>query len=687
MSARPTSDFDVVSIQPVNRGEQAPHEPADPTTPDGSETEQAHPELTRLSKEVSHLHAHIFMLEKRLRDQKKRIAETEALRASLAWRIGVRLENGVRRAAPSDTRRGRAVHIGAQALRTVRRGGIAGLVRHTQIWREYRAKGTRHPQAEYRDWLKRHSPRSSDLRQMSATSKGWASKPLISIILPVYNPEIEWLEAAIKSVADQVYTNWELCIADDLSVDPEVRKTIERWLSADSRIKAVFRDENGGISRASNSAIELATGEFMALLDHDDLLRPHALFRVVELLQTEPELDLIYTDEDKILVDGGYGDPHFKPTWSPELLLSLNYVCHLSVLRSSLVHEIGGFREGFEGSQDHDLILRFTEHTDHIGKIDDVLYAWRVVEGSTALSLEAKPEAVERSRRAVEESLERRGRKGGVVNARTHGYLTVRYDLVEQPEIAIVIPTRDRLELLRQCIENIESKSTYKNYTITLIDNDSAEPETLSFFKDTKYDVVKAPGPFNYAHIINIGIRHTSAPFVLQLNNDVTVMTPDWLEAMLEHAQHPEVGAVGARLVFPEGNPQHEGIAVGAGPEKVSPAGNLNHPWLVTREVSAVTGACLLIRREIFDQVGGFDESLLVAYNDVDFCLRVHEAGYTNIYTPCAELIHQESSSRGSLHPTLDEQRFRERWGADEVPKDPYLNPHLIWPWPMRFRD
>ena len=603
-------------------------------------------------------------------------ADVKNLRDSGAGRIADAVQHGVQVVAPPGSRRQRSLHRLVRAAIVLREQGPSGL---RKAVRE-RDRGLAEPiEEQYEEWRARHEPSWEELNRMRHENRLWTVRPLVSIIMPTYNPQEDWLRPAIESVLGQVYENWELCIADDASSAEHVNDILEQFVAADPRIKVVHRAENGGIAAASASALQLAGGEFVALLDHDDLLRPHALHRMVELLQEDPELDVMYSDEDMLLPEGTYGKPFFKPDWSPDLLLSVNYVCHFLVMRRDLVERVGGFRPGFDGAQDHDLVLRATEQARHVGHVPDILYTWRQVPGSVALAGDAKMYAYEAGRRAVEEAIARRGLSGRVTRAEDLGRYHVRLDIVDNPAVAIVIPTRDRVELLRRCIESVESQSTYSNWSITIIDNDSVDPQTLEYLLTTPHRVVRKPGHFNYSRLINTGRGAIDAPYMLTLNNDVTVVTPDWIEALLEQVQRPEVGVAGGRLLFPDGRVQHEGIGIG-NVRGGYIAANLDAWWMgrVIRNVSAVTGACQMVKTAAFDEVGGYDETLAVGFNDVDFCLRLHAAGYLVVYTPFAELIHPESASRGrALDPVADYEIFWERWGVPGGIHDPYLSPHV----------
>lgn len=581
--------------------------------------------------------------------------------------------------APPGSRRYLLIYRLIRSLILLSQDGPEGLRRAIRD-RDRNATGTRAGsiQRQYDLWRRRHQPDWSALREMRRVSRGWQDPPLVSIVMPTYNSDPDWLRPAIQSVIAQSYENWELCIADDGSTLPHVADVLERYTQVEPRIRVVRRERNGGIAAASASALELARGEFVALLDHDDVLQPHALHRVVERLRDDPQLDVVYSDEDLLLENGTRGRPFFKPDFSPDFLLSVNYICHFLVIRRSLVMASGGFRGGFDGAQDHDLLLRVTEGARRVGHVADILYSWRQVPGSVAMNSAAKMYAYESGKRAVEEALQRRGLSGRVSLGQQLGTYHVRLDIRDTPQVAIVIPTRDRLELLRECIDSIESRSTYTNWSITIVDNDSVEPATRQYLQRTQHRVVHAPGGFNYSALINAGRAATDAPYLLTVNNDTTVLTPDWIEAMLEQAQRPEVAVVGGRLLYPDGRPQHEGIAVGNVRGSYM-AANLDAGWMgrVIRNVTAVSGACQMVRCAVFDEVGGYDERIPVAYNDVDFCLRVRQAGYLVVYTPHAELQHHESASRGALDPRSDHELFWERWGVRGGIPDPYMSPHL----------
>lgn len=549
----------------------------------------------------------------------------------------------------------------------------------------------------YERWRKQNEPRPTDYRRMRETVTLLAYKPLISVIVPVYNTPELFLREALDSVLNQIYPHWELCIADDASPDPHVREILEEYAAKDQRIKVVFRAENGHIAHSSNSALEQATGEFVALLDHDDALRPEALYEVAFFLNQHPEADMIYSDEDKLDVAGNRCDPFFKPEWCPDSFLTRMYTCHLGVYRRALVEQIGGFRAGYEGSQDYDLVLRLTEATDRIFHIPKVLYHWRVHESSTASSSDAKLYAYEAAKKALSEALERRGELGTVEDVPDYlGFYYVRYKITKPGKVSIIIPTRDLGETVDQCLASIFTKSSYPDYEVILIDNGSVEPYTQQVidywrtqepqrFQCYRYDI-----PFNFSKINNYGAACATGDYLLFLNNDTEVITSDWLEAMVEQAQRPSIGAVGALLLFPDDRVQHAGVVVGIGPfaghafvhSPLSSPGYFGQ-LLSTTNYSAVTGACLMCRREVFEAVGGFEEKLAVALNDIDLCLKMREQGYYNIYTPHAMLYHYESKSRGYEDSPEKQERYereseyaRQKW-SQVFQHDPCYSPNL----------
>ena len=520
--------------------------------------------------------------------------------------------------------------------------------------------------------------------------------PMISVLLPVYNSNLRWLRRAILSVQKQLYPRWELCVVDDASTDRKLWPFLQRCARRDPRIKVIRRTENGHISAASNDALRLANGDFVALLDHDDELAPTALYFVALALNRNCDLRLLYSDEDKLDAQNRRSEPYFKSDWNPELFLAQNFISHLSVYRTDLIRRLGGFRIGFEGSQDYDLALRCIEQIrpKEIEHLPWVLYHWRAGDQSTASSATAKPYAQEAARRAVQEHLERTGIAGTVVPS--HGvYLQTKYALpIEHPLVSIIIPTRDQVSAVRKCLHSVFHKTDYRTYEVIVLDNETYDSETLEFLAELrKYDrvqVERIEGTFNYSRLNNRGVELSRGSFIALLNNDVEVINDDWLSEMVSRAMQPKVAMVGARLWYPNGTIQHGGVILGAG----GIAGHAHvglrrgEPGYFARahlaqNLSAVTAACALVRREVYLQLGGFDENLAVTFNDIDFCLRLREAGYRIVWTPHAELIHHESASRGVDDSTPKQVRFlaevdymNSKWG-EMLQRDPFYNPNL----------
>lgn len=563
----------------------------------------------------------------------------------------------------------------------------------------------------YGKWCSRYDTLNDEGRQaLRRRITAMSAPPLISVVMPTYSPKPEMLREAIESVRAQLYPHWELCIADDASPTSETQAILTEYASLDNRIKVVLRPVNGHICAASNSALELAAGTWIALMDHDDLLPEHALFWLADEINTHPDARLIYSDEDKIDERGVRSFPHFKPDWNIDLIRSINYFSHLGAYQTDLVREVGGFRLGFEGAQDHDLVLRCAERVApaQIRHIPRVLYHWRSHAQSTAESMDAKPYAQQAGERALNEHYERSGIRARA-EATRFGYRT-RYALPDPaPLVSLIIPTRNAVNLVRQCIESIEQKTSYPNYEVILVDNGSDDPQALAYFsslaESPNMRVIRDDREFNYSSLNNAAVELARGELVGLINNDIEVITPDWLDELVGTAIQPGVGAVGARLWYPDKSLQHGGVILGLGglaghAHKNLPAGATGHYMraVLAQSLSAVTAACLVIRKEIYQAVGGLDPvNLKVAFNDVDFCLRVREAGYRNVWTPYAELFHHESATRG--HDIAPEKKARfesevkymlRRWGAI-VQEDPAYNPNLTlqfedfsYAWPPR---
>ncbi len=549
----------------------------------------------------------------------------------------------------------------------------------------------------YSRWREKNVPNSWDLEEMKANAAFFPYQPLISIIVPVYNTPVSYLKEMVRSVEEQVYGNWQLCIADDCSLDDAIRKELIQYSEKDSRIQILFLKENVHISACSNAAFSLVTGEYTGLLDHDDLLAPDALYEVVRLLNLKRDADFIYSDEDKITEMGQYTDPHFKPDWCPENLLSRNYISHFAVIRSTLIRKVNGFREGFEGSQDYDLYLRISEITNAIYHIPKVLYHWRMHENSVALDKDSKSYAFESGIKALNEALVRRSLPGyATLYDGLPGYYDIRLQCTAQKKISIIIATKDKSEILRTCLDSIYKKSSYRNFEIILISNNSEEKETEILlnqysskhaeFHKFVYDI-----PFNFSALMNFGASKATGDFLIFLNNDTEVIASDWMEALMEQCQRTEIGVAGSKLLYPDNTIQHAGVIIGLGgiaghcmvAKHRDDQGYFSNLICLTN-YSAVTGAAFMCRKEVFDKVKGFDEKYEVEFNDIDFCLRVKELGFRNVYVPDSLLYHHESLTRGNplaneksiARHTHEKQLFEKSWNR-YMKEDPCYNRNL----------
>ncbi len=576
-----------------------------------------------------------------------------------------------------------SIHYYNSFKQILKNEGVAGVISLIK-------KKIEHPASledEYHKWIRAYDTLDKeDVAAIKKHIKSFKYNPLISVIMPVYNIDEEWLRQAIESVLNQHYENFELCIADDHSPRPHVREVIKEYASKDSRIKYTFREVNGHISECSNSALALADGEYIALFDHDDLLTEHALYYVVEALNRDKSIDLLYSDEDKVDMANNRFMPYFKPDFNIDLLYSNNYFCHFGVYRKSIIDKIGGFRKGYEGSQDHDLVLRAVKETtfDKIYHIPHIIYHWRAIAGSTARSLDSKDYTINASINALEDSLKNYGVK--VTTGKCHGHFRVIWPVPEkEPLVDIIIPTKNRVELLEQCVSSLKSKTAYKNYKITIVDNQSDESKTIAYLSTLQESgearVIKYDKPFNFSAINNLAVKNSDAEILCFLNNDIEIINSDWLREMVSHALRKDVGIVGAKLYYPNMRVQHGGVILGCGAPMTAVAGHLFHGISqhnngyfgrasCVQELSAVTAACMVMRREVFNQVKGFDDKhLAVAFNDVDLCLKVKDAGYRIVWTPYAELIHHESASRGS---DLEESKYERFFGEVKAMRNKY---------------
>lgn len=547
----------------------------------------------------------------------------------------------------------------------------------------------------YKKWIKNieRKQKMLDYQDIEKKIKKLSYQPKISVIFPVFNTDEIFLRKAIFSVIEQYYQNWELCIVDDRSERIIIKKILDEFGNRDPRIKVKYLEKNLGISGATNEAAKMATGEFIAFLDHDDELEPEALYENIKLLNGDKELDLIYSDDDKIDENGFRYDPQFKPDWSPELLLSYCYVSHFKVLRKKLFIDLGGFRDKFNGSQDYDFLLRLAEKTDKVGHISKILYHWRSIPGSVAHSSAEKPASIERGRMAVQEALDRRGIEATVsipdfAEKARIGVYKIDFDAKKyQDRVTIIIPTKDNVSILKRCIDSIRNKTNYSNYEILVIDNNSVEKNTAQYLKEEKLRTINIKtDKFNFSKINNVAVEQVKSEFVLFLNNDTEVISPNWLLEMVGSMQmNKKIGAVGAKLIYFDGRIQHAGVLLGLHNNSAGHAHKLAHKddpgYLcyasVLRNYSAVTAACLLTRKSLFDRVGGFDEKKLsVSYNDVDFCLKLLRLGYRTVYNPNAILYHHEGKSRGFIDNPDELNHFKNTW-KEHIADDRYYNVNL----------
>jgi glycosyltransferase involved in cell wall biosynthesis len=566
---------------------------------------------------------------------------------------------------------------------------------------------------DYQEWVRRYAQLDEVSRlHLLQRVDALENPPLISIIMPVFNPRMSWLIEAIESVRSQLYPHWQLCIADDSSSDIQVRMRLADYAANDSRICFIQRESNGHIAEASNSALALATGDWVTFLDQDDLLPEHALCLVADSVSRHPQAQLLYSDEDKIDAQGQRHSPYFKSAWNTDLFYSHNLITHLAVYRKTLIDQLKGFRSGYDGAQDYDLALRCIEHLqpNEILHIPHVLYHWRSHIGSTADNPAAKPYAIQAGERALRDHFKRQG-ISCQVSSTANGY-RVTYDLPNPPPlVSIVITSRNAADLLKACINSLVNITQYPSYEIILVNNDSDTPDALAYLKhlaDTsQVRIVPGPGPFNYSALNNLGVSHARGSLICLLNNDIEAFDAQWLNELVMHACRPGVGIVGAKLLYPNLTLQHAGIVLGinswAGhPHKGQPAKTRGR-WARAAMVSgfsAVTGACLMIRKSLYEQLGGLNETdLAIACSDVDLCLRTLQLGQRIVWTPYARLYHHESATRGyDITPEnsarlCSEVAYMQQHWAIWLSEDPAYNPNLSLEhedfslsWPPRVR-
>ena len=549
----------------------------------------------------------------------------------------------------------------------------------------------------YRDWIQANEPEITELIRQRNSNELFPYRPLISIIVPVFNTPEDVLRDTLDSVLNQTYTNWQICIANGSPEAVTTTLVLKEYEEKDPRIKLVNLEKNLGIAANTNAAIVIAKGQYVAFLDHDDCLAPFALFEVVSAINAHSQTDIFYSDEDKVTANGKIRyEPHFKSAFNLELLRGVNYMCHFLVIRKTIGDKVGWLREGFEGAQDFDLILRVVEKSRWVAHIPRILYHWRAIASSTAYKPDGKNYATNAGILALQDHMDRLGLSAQVQQAKSPTNYRTTYSIPGNPMVSIIIPNHDHAVDLRRCVDSILSNTTYLNYEIVIIENNSREVETFELYEDLKktdcVHVIEYHQPFNYSRINNFAVKEVSGEVILLLNNDTKVINPDWLERMLEYALQPDVGAVGAKLYYPDGTLQHGGVILATHGEvaghshKGAPRDipGYRNRLILPQNLSALTAACLMMRREVFNQVAGFDERFKLAFGDVDLCLKLREKGYLNVWTPYAELYHYESLTRGyedtpekKTHFKKEIDYFIEKWKQFQELGDPYYNPNL----------
>lgn len=560
--------------------------------------------------------------------------------------------------------------------------------------KRYMVMGTAaEPENLYQIWIEKNEPTKEELQEQKNTK--FKINPKISIIIPMYNTPVNFFEELVDNLIGQTYSNWELCLADG---SPEENKELEKIYKKDERIKYKFIDENKGIAGNTNEALSLVTGDFVALLDHDDLLPLFSLYEIVKCINENPDAEFIYTDEDKFEKLGGKRyDPYFKSDFAPDTLRANNFICHFSVFKKELMDKLGGFRSEYDGAQDYDILLRMSEETNKIVHIPKILYHWRVHALSTAKAGgTAKPYAYEAGIKAIQDHINRLGLKGTVEQGNTLGTYKINYEVIGNPKVSIIIPNKDYINTLKVCLNSLKKLTTYENYEIIVVENNSEESETFEYYKKIdgkdKIKVVYFPEKeFNYSKIINFGVKNSTGDYIIQLNNDTELMTPNWIQEMLGFAQREDVGAVGVELFYPDNTIQHAGIIIGIGGVAGHVFKNLPkgiHGYFskdaMIQNLSAVTAACIMTPKSIYDDVDYMDEKFKVAFNDVDFCLKIREKGKLIVYNPFVQFKHYESKSRGFEDTPEKKERFQaeidrfhDKWQSVLDKGDPYYNINL----------
>lgn len=573
-----------------------------------------------------------------------------------------------------------------------------------RYWKNYGLKNTikkvcqklsgQRDYGNYEDFLKKYGVKEEELARQR--QEVFENGPCFSIAVPLYQTKEKYLREMIESVQAQTYTNWELCLADGSGREHSLQPVVGEYIAKDKRIKYCLLDSNEGIAGNTNEALKMADGDFVVLTDHDDLLSPEALYQCAKAVQKEPQTDVIYSDEDKVDMSGKkFFEPHFKSDYNIDLLCTMNYICHLFVVRKDVMERAGLFESCYDGAQDHDFILRCTEKAEHIVHIPKVLYHWRCHAQSTSENPESKLYAFENGCKAVKAHYDRIGIPAEVEQGPFYGMYRTHYLWKEQPLVSILIPNKDHAADLKKCMDSIEEKSTYRNFEFIIVENNSTEEETFAYYKEIeKRDNVRVlyyKEDFNYSRINNFGAKEANGEYVLLLNNDTEMIEPDSIKEMLDVCMRPDVGIVGAKLLYEDNTIQHAGVIIGFG-------GVAGHAFIgqdrddngyfsriiSVQDLSAVTAACLMVRRSVFDEVEGLNEEFKVAFNDIDFCLKVRKAGYLVVYNSYAQFYHYESKSRGQEDSADKVARFQqeiglfgERWGELLEHGDPYYNPNL----------
>lgn len=547
---------------------------------------------------------------------------------------------------------------------------------------------------QYIAWFDKQQLSEVELKEQRKAAAKLKYQPLISILVPTYNTNPQHLRECLDSVINQTYANWELCISDDASPSEATKDVIKEYIKKNKNIRATFNKTNGHIAVSSNIALAMAKGEFISLLDHDDLLLPNALYETVLKINEHPDADLIYSDEDKLEDDRYHVEPFFKPDWSPDFLNSCNYITHFATIRAGIMKKVKGFTPGTQGAQDWDLFLRIAAVTDKIYHIPKIIYTWRKSATSTAQTANSKPYAYINQKKVLRKNIAARKLNASVEAHPALGFWRTRYTIEGTPLVSIVIPTKDNLKFITQCVDSILENTSYPYFEIVIVDTGSSDPQVEAYYQkvienNTDVKVVRWKKPFNFSGACNLGTEKSKGEYILFLNNDTEVITPDWIQGLLEHAQRPNVGMVGAKLLFPSGNIQHAGVVLSERDVAFHSFYNqdpvqdiFNYIYVANiRNTAAVTAACSMVSRKKINEVGGFDTKLRVTYNDVDLCLKLLDKGYVNVYNPFVELFHYESVSVGKITTSdRDKAEFNEaralmqdRW-SKYLKNDPYYN-------------